>query len=129
MYGTHFSAPPFNNLITRLFIAILLALPFQLFPQTFHCATADPDLALYRQMQRQIPDVLALGKREDIPENVVNIPVYFTVIRNDDGVIAFENCNLPGPISLSEADIDAAIVYLNDKVQETGFRLLRRRMY
>lgn len=80
-------------------------------------------------MQRQIPDVLALGKREDIPENVVNITVYFTVIRNDDGFIAFENCNLPGPISLSEADIDAAIVYLNDKVQETGFRLLRRRMY
>lgn len=73
-------------------------------------------------MKEEVNEVLALGRRGDRPETTIDIPVFFTVVRNDNGVIAYENCPVAAPV-ITEADMDAALLTLSDEMEGDNTRL------
>jgi len=76
------------------------------------CGTPNPTVAEYAAMRAEVPALLAYLNSTG-PHTVHEIPMYFTVGRDDDGTVP------PGPnnyTSTTAGMIDDAIDYLNEKI-------------
>lgn len=82
------------------------------------CAAPDPDPALYAQMRSEVPAILQFAQNRN-RSSVVEIPVYYTVVRNADGEMP------PSSNGVDASEIDAALNFLNTGFDGSGLHFYR----
>ncbi len=99
-------------------LMILLLPEFRISAQNSECSSPDPDDALYLLMRSQVPEIRAKAQNRNL-EAVTEIPVFYTVFRNSNGLLG-------GAINnITNTDIDLRIDFLNLKFAGTGVHFYR----
>ncbi|MFN0174315.1 MAG: T9SS type A sorting domain-containing protein [Saprospiraceae bacterium] len=111
---------PYCRTLQQWFLFSLMVMtlfPQSGFSQGFECGSPDPSLEQYSKMQSEVETVYQMSLSTS-PQPTIEIPVYFTVVRNADGTI-------PNFGDLTAAYIDIRVDFLNNKVAGTGFHFNR----
>lgn len=105
-----------TNWVCIHLLVVILIMPNALLAQE-ECSTPDPDQATYEALRLKAYDYRTAVESRGSQD--AEIPVYYTVIRNANGMVT----GIPNGISAS--NIDAALSYLNSRFEGGGVHFYR----